>query len=154
MTVVPVASADAGAVSASEWVDIAAIAPELASTMGRYLRQASTFLAPRSVDAADIALRQLARWLVHHTDRRSVADIGRNDIEDFKVWLAEQPGTGGRTLSANSQRQRLRMLRVFFERIIEWDWADAPARNPIIGRDIPPRPEPFPSSSTIVTPPG
>jgi site-specific recombinase XerD len=36
------------------------------------------------------------------------------------------------------------MLRMFFERIIEWDWVDAPARNPIIGRDIPPRPEPLP----------
>jgi hypothetical protein len=35
-------------------------------------------------------------------------------------------------------------LRVFFERVIEWDWADAPVRNPIIGRDIPPRREPLP----------
>jgi integrase len=36
------------------------------------------------------------------------------------------------------------MLRMFFERIIEWDWPDAPIRNPIIGGDIPPRPEPLP----------
>ena len=36
------------------------------------------------------------------------------------------------------------MLRVFFERIIEWEWTDASIRNPIIGRDIPPRPEPLP----------
>ena len=32
----------------------------------------------------------------------------------------------------------------FFERIIEWDWPDAPIRNPIIDGDIPPRPEPLP----------
>ncbi|MGQ0434566.1 MAG: tyrosine-type recombinase/integrase [Microthrixaceae bacterium] len=138
------ASQPAGVVASSEWADLGAIAPQLASTMGRYLMQAGTFLAPRSVDAADIALRQLARWLVNYTDRATVADISRNDIEDFKVWLADQPGLKGPKLSANTQRQRLRMLRVFFERIIEWDWPDAPMRNPIIGRDIPPRPEPLP----------
>lgn len=32
----------------------------------------------------------------------------------------------------------------FFERIIEWDWPDSPPRNPVIGGDIPPRPEPLP----------
>jgi integrase len=112
--------------------------------MSRYLAQAATFLAPRSVDAADIALRQLAHWLLGHTDIDAVAAIRRTDIEDYKLWLADQPGTKGRRLAANTLRQRLRMLRVFFERIIEWDWPDAPARNPIIGRDIPPRPEPLP----------
>ena len=36
------------------------------------------------------------------------------------------------------------MIRIFFERIIEWDWPDAPSRNPILHGDIPPRPEPLP----------
>ncbi len=134
----------AGAIAANEWTEIAADAPQLAATMDRYLAQAATFLAPRSVDAADIALRQLARWLLGHTDIDAVAAIRRTDIEDYKLWLADQPGTKGRRLASNTLRQRLRMLRVFFERIIEWDWPDAPARNPIIGRDIPPRPEPLP----------
>ena len=126
------------------WAVIAAHAPQLADTMGRYLAQAATFLAPASVDSASLALRQLCRWLIEHTEIRSVAGIDRNAIEDYKVWLADQLVPGGRRVSANTQRQRLRMLRVFFERIIEWEWADAPARNPIIGRDIPPRPEPLP----------
>ena len=112
--------------------------------MARYLAQAATFLAPASVEAADNTLRQLARWLVADTDVSAVAEISRDDIEDFKVWLAEQPGNKGTRLSANTRGQRLRMLRMFFERIIEWDWPDAPARNPIIGGDIPTRPEPLP----------
>src|SRR5690348_1182569 len=29
-------------------------------------------------------------------------------------------------------------------RIIEWDWPDAPARNPVIAWDIPKKPEPLP----------
>jgi site-specific recombinase XerD len=128
----------------AEWAVFAAQAPQLADTMARYLTQAGTFLAPASVDSASIGMRQLCRWLLAHTDIRTVASINRNAIEDYKVWLADQIAPGGRRLSANTQRQRLRMLRVFFERIIEWEWTDAPPRNPIIGRDIPPRPEPLP----------
>src|SRR5438046_1488510 len=111
--------------------------------MRRYLAQAATFLAPRSVDAADGALRQLARWILASTNIESVTQIRRDEIEEFKVWLSAQQGTNG-SLSTNTYGQRLRMLRVFFERIIEWDWADAPPRNPVIGGDIPPRPDPLP----------
>ena len=38
----------------------------------------------------------------------------------------------------------MRTVRAFFERIIEWDWPDAPARNPVIAGDIPKKPEPLP----------
>lgn len=51
---------------------------------------------------------------------------------------------GGRRLSSNTHRHRLRQLRAFFERIIEWDWPDSPPRNPVIGGDIPKKPEPLP----------
>ena len=112
--------------------------------MGRYLTQLSTFLAPRSVEAADNTLRQLARWLVAETDVSVVAGITRTHVEDYKVWLAAQPGNNGPNLAKNTQRQRLRMIRIFFERLIEWDWDDAPRRNPIFHGDIPPRTDPLP----------
>jgi site-specific recombinase XerD len=130
--------------AAGEWARIAARAPRMADTLARYLSQIGTVLAPNSVLAADLALRQFARWLLEHTDVQATADIGRGHVEDYKVWLADQPGIRGDGLSTTTQRQRLHMLRMFFERIIEWDWADAPARNPIIGRDIPPRREALP----------
>jgi integrase len=38
----------------------------------------------------------------------------------------------------------MRTVRSFFERIIEWDWPDAPPRNPVIAWDIPKKPEPLP----------
>jgi site-specific recombinase XerD len=127
-----------------EWEVLSARAPQLAATMRRYLIQLSTFLAPRSVDAADITLRQFARWLTDHTDVTVVATITRTNIEDYKVWLAAQPGTNGGAIAKNTQRHRLRMIRMFFERLIEWDWPDATARNPILHGDIPPRSEPLP----------
>jgi hypothetical protein len=91
----------AGTVAAAEWEQIERAAPALAVTMRRYLAQAATFLAPRSVAAADGALRQLARWLLASTSIESVAGISRDDIEGFKVWLSGQYGTNG-TLSANT----------------------------------------------------
>jgi site-specific recombinase XerD len=131
-------------VAAREATDVATQAPKMADTLARCLSQASTFLAPGSVESADTVLRQLARWLIEHTDVRTVTDIARGRIEEFNYWLVAPPGKRGDGLTVNTQRQRLRMLRTFFERIIEWDWPDAPARTPIIGRDIPPRPEPLP----------
>ena len=68
----------------------------------------------------------------------------RDDIEDYKVWLAAQPRAGGKTITAETHRQRIRTIRAFFERIIEWDWPDAPPRNPVIAGDIPKKPEPLP----------
>jgi site-specific recombinase XerD len=134
----------AGSRSAAEWAQIAPAAPQLTATMRRYLGQLATFLAPRSVEVADIVLRQFACWLLTATSVTAVAAISRDDIEDFKLWLAARPvGAAGR-LSASTYRQRLRTLRMFFERIIEWDWPDAPPRNPVLGGDIPPRPDPLP----------
>lgn len=65
-----------------EWATLSEQAPQLAATMRRYLIQLSTFLAPRSVDAADFTLRQFARWLVENTDVAVVADIERDHVED------------------------------------------------------------------------
>jgi integrase len=48
----------------AEWSHIEAAAARVVAVMRRCLRQLGTFLAPRSVDAADSALRQLARWMI------------------------------------------------------------------------------------------
>ncbi|MGO9406848.1 MAG: tyrosine-type recombinase/integrase, partial [Acidimicrobiales bacterium] len=134
----------AGSLAAAEWDEIELTAPQLARTMRRYLAQLSTFLAPQSVNAAENVLRQFTHFLLAHSVVENVAEVSRDDVEDFKVWLASRRGSKGERLAPNTHRQRLRTLRAFFERIIEWDWPDAPARNPVIGGDIPPRPEPLP----------
>jgi site-specific recombinase XerD len=134
----------AGRPAETEWAQIEAAAPQVAGVMRRYLRQLGTFLAPRSVDAAENALRQLARWMITDAGLDSIAAVRRDDIEDYKVWLAARPRAGGRTITAETHRQRMRTVRQFFERIIEWDWPDTPPRNPVIAGDIPKKPEPLP----------
>ena len=134
----------AGAIAAAEWARIESAAPQVATLMHRYLRQLGTFLAPMSVAAAENALRQLARWMITEAGLAAVSDIRRDDIEDYKVWLAAQPRSGAQTITRETHRQRMRTIRQFFERIIEWDWPGAPPRNPVIAWDIPKKPEPLP----------
>jgi site-specific recombinase XerD len=141
----PAASrAVAGSIAAAEWAQIEAAAPQVAALVRRYLRQLATFLAPGSVAAAENALRQFARWLITDAGLDSIGAVHRDDIEDYKLWLAAKPRAGGQTITMETHRQRMRTLRQFFERIIEWDWPDAPARNPVIAWDIPKKPEPLP----------
>ena len=141
----PAASrAVAGSIAAAEWARIETAAPQVATLMHRYLRQLGTFLAPMSVAAAENALRQLARWMITEAGLAAVSDIRRDDIEDYKVWLAAQPRSAGQTITRETHRQRMRTVRQFFERIIEWDWPGAPSRNPVIAGDIPKKPEPLP----------
>jgi hypothetical protein len=130
----------AGWHAGAQWAEIAAAVPRVAATMRRYLRQLGTFLAPASVDAAENALRQLACWMITEAGLAAVSDIRRDDIEDYKVWLATRSRAGGRTITMETHRQRTRTVRQFFERIIEWDWPDAPPRNPVIAGDIPKKP--------------
>jgi site-specific recombinase XerD len=133
-----------GSIAAAQWAQIQAAAPQAAATIGRYLQRLDAFLAPRSVTAAENALRQFARWLTADAGLDSIAAVRRDDIEDYKVWLAVQPRGGGQAITAETHRQRMRTIRQFFERIIEWDWPDAPPRNPVIAGDIPKKPEPLP----------
>jgi len=133
----------AGSTAAAQWAQIQAVAPQVVVTMQRYLQRLAAFQAPASVVVAENALRIFAGWMLR-AGLDSVAAVRRDDIEDFKVWLANKPHPRGGTISPETHRQRLRMVRSFFERIIEWDWPDAPARNPVINGDIPKKPEPLP----------
>jgi integrase len=129
-----------------DWELLAARAPQLASTMRRYLAQQALTLAPTTIQAADNVLRRFGVWLTGHDPTvAAAADIGRVHIEAFKLKLAADTNSRtGRPLATNTIRQRLRLLKVFFDRIIDWDLDDAPRRNPIIHGDVPPRPDPLP----------
>ena len=115
---------------------------------------AGTFLAPRSVEAADNALRQFARWLVAETDVTVVAGHHPDSHRGLQGVVGRPPWDQERHLAKNTQRHRLRMIRIFFERLIEWDWIDAPAAQPASSTATS-RPGPIrcPSSSTTRTPP-
>ena len=126
------------------WLQIAARAPRMASTMGRYLAQLAVSARPATVVAVDLTLRQFAdRVTAADPSCHSMALVTRSHFEDYKRWLARRPGRHG-TLTATTISGRIGLLRTFFERIIEWGYEDAPARIPIFAGDFPNRDEPLP----------
>ena len=129
------------------WDELTTRAPQMVATMQSYLDQLAVSSRPSTVAAASLALRHLAAHLTE-TDPtcRSAAAIERRHIESYKVALAARPGRAGdnKTVSPQTIRHNLGMLRTFFERIIDWDYPDAPRRVPIFTGDLPKADEPTP----------
>ena len=128
------------------WDQLAARQPLLAATMRRYIAQQTVTLAPSSIVSISNSLVRFGVWVIAHDPSVSgAADIGRSHIEAFKLkCITDVHFATGQPLAPNTIRQRLRLMKVFFDRIIDWEFDDAPRRNPIIHGDVPPRPEPLP----------
>jgi site-specific recombinase XerD len=127
------------------WDQIAAKAPVMAATMASYLDQLEVSARPGTVDAADLSLRFFAHRVTEADPSCvSVARIGRAHIEDYKLWLVARRGRSGKPLATMTIRHRLSTVRTFFERIMEWDYDDAPTRLFIYMSDFPALDEPLP----------
>ena len=126
------------------WQELA-VRPELVATMGRYLEQVACVLRPGSVKGADLALRSFAAFLVETAPEvTTTAQVTRRHIEDFKPWLAKRPGQTTTRLTTATLAHRLGTLRMFFVRIDEWGWAEAPPRVPMFPGDLPRQDHPLP----------
>jgi site-specific recombinase XerD len=136
-----------GPLRLADWDQISATAPDMVATMRRYLDQLTSILRPGSVCNADQALRSLATFLTEQAPEVTTgAGIDRRHLEDFRQWLAARPGRGTARVSAATLAHRLGTLRMFFVRLQEWDWADAPPRVPIIPADLPRQDHPLPKA--------
>ncbi len=128
-----------------DWEQVLAHAPLLAVTAWAYVDQLAVSMRPATVDVADNTLRCFAGFLVNsHPEIVGFADVRRTHVEGFKVFFAARLTVKGVPPARNTIRQRLGMLRSFFDRIIEWDWPDAPARMPIFAVDVPVADDPLP----------
>jgi site-specific recombinase XerD len=136
-----------GPVRLPNWDSLEASIPAVAATMRRYLDQLACVLRPGSVGGADLALRSLAAFLIEQAPHvASIGDVGRHEIEDFVRWLAVRPGRTTVRVTPATVAHRLGTLRMFFVRISEWNWPDAPARVPIIAGDLPRQDHPLPKA--------
>jgi site-specific recombinase XerD len=128
------------------WSELAA-RPEIVATMRRYLEQIAHILRPGSVHNTDQALRAFAGFLLQAAPEvTSVAQVTRRHVEDYKVWLAKRPGQRKPRLTTATLAHRLGTLRMFFVRIQEWGWAEAPARVPMFPGDLPRQDQPLPQA--------
>jgi site-specific recombinase XerD len=129
------------------WDELAVERPVLVGTMRAYLTQIACTLRPGSVKGSDLGLRCFAAFLAErHPDVCTLAAVGRRHIEDYKPWLAARPGQKVARLTPNTIAHRLGNLRMFFLRIDEWRWDDAPDRVPILLGDLPRQDHPLPKA--------
>ncbi len=133
-----------GAAALPTWEQLA-IRPLIVHTMRAYLAQVGCVLRPGSVRNTDGALRSFAGFLVQTAPQvTSTAQVGRRHIEDYKLWLANRPGQHRPRLSNATLAMHLGMLRMFFVRIDEWGWQQAPPRVPMVTGDVPRQNHPLP----------
>jgi site-specific recombinase XerD len=120
------------------WDDLAGARAVLVDMMRRYLTQIGCALRPGSVKGSDLGLRCFAAFLAEAAPEvRTVAAVSRRHIDDYQQWLATRPGQKTPRLTPNTIAHRLGNLRMFFIRIDEWGWHDAPDRVPILLGDLP-----------------
>jgi integrase len=118
----------------------------MTATMRAYLEQIGCVLRPASVTAADVALRTFAAFLAEtHPEVSAVVHLDRSHLEDYKRWLVERSDRIGAT-TTTTRTLRLGALRVFFLRLLEWGWDDAPVRPLLFHGDAPPRDQPLPKA--------
>ena len=129
------------------WAELEAAIPQVAATMRRYLAQIGCVLRPGSVSGADQALRCFAAFLAQAAPGvTSIAQVTRRHIEDYKPWLAARPGQNKPRLTPGTIISRLGTLRMFFIRLDEWGWAEAPPRVPMFTGDLPRQDHPLPKA--------
>ena len=76
----------------------------------------------------------------------SIAQVTRAHIEDYKPWLAARPGQNKPQVTTATLAHRLGTLRMFFVRIDEWGWDEAPPRVPMFPGDLPRQDHPLPKA--------
>ena len=129
------------------WAELEAAVPQVAATMRRYLTQIGCVLRPGSVGGADLALRCFAAFLAETVPEvTGITQVTRRHIEDYKPWLAARPGQNKPRLTPGTIIHRLGTLRMFFVRIDEWGWDEAPPRVPMFTGDLPRQDHPLPKA--------
>jgi len=129
------------------WDELAAKVPGITGPMRRYLEQIACVLRPGSVVNTDQTLRCFAEFLAEAAPAvTGLAQITRRQVEAFKPWLAARPGQNKPAVTPSTIAHRLGTLRMFFVRIDEWGWDDAPARVPMFPGDLPRLDRPLPKA--------
>jgi len=129
------------------WQQLETVIPQITGPMRRYLEQVACVLRPGSVSGADLALRSFAAFLAEACPPpASLTVITRRHVEAFKLWLAARPGQNRPRVTTATIACRLGTLRMFFVRIAEWGWDEAPLRVPMFPGDLPRPGRPLPKA--------
>ena len=123
--------------------------PEVRLVVGRYLAIVATTMRPKTVEARAATLRLFAGWLAEtHPEVSSPRQLTRAQLEAFLVFDAARPSRGrahhGQPNSVRHHARTVHDLRLFFDDLSAWDWAERPSRALLHRSDAPRLPQPLP----------
>ena len=112
----------------------------------RYIEQVRLSLSPSTVKHIEQHLRVFGTWLAeHHGGIRSCAELERDHIEDFKIWISTTPSARtDKPLARTSVKEQLINLGCFFERTTNWGYPNAPTSPLLFAGDLPRIDRPLP----------
>jgi hypothetical protein len=123
--------------------------PQMRELAVRYLDVVATTLRPATVDGRADSLTVFALWLADtHPEVHRFGQVTRGHIEDFMVFNRTRPSRAragrGEPISLAHAAHTLSDLKMFFDDLTLWGWAEAPERLLVHRTDIPRRPQPLP----------
>jgi site-specific recombinase XerD len=123
--------------------------PLIRETVLRYLHTIATTLRPKSVEGRGASLRVFAAWLARaHPDLLTLTRLERAHLEEFLIFHASRVSHGrvrhGQPISVRHHHRAVQDLRVFFDDLAAWGWAERPCTILLHRSDIPRLPAPLP----------
>jgi hypothetical protein len=119
-----------------DWEQGTRAIPAITAPMRRYLEQVACVLRPGSVSGAGLALRSFAAFLTQAVPGViCLTAVTRRHTEEYKPWLAARPGQNKPRLTTATIAHRPGTLRMFFVRLDEWGWDEAPPRVTLMNGD-------------------
>ncbi len=110
----------------------------LEQTAERYLQRWRPTLRPATIHGKKQALKNLMGYLrEHHSEVHQFNQLQRGP--HIEGWLEHLL-----YLKASSRITVIRILRLFFEDLVQWQWAQAPTTQLLSNEDLPPEPRTLP----------
>ncbi|MGI8537082.1 MAG: hypothetical protein ACR2K2_11410, partial [Mycobacteriales bacterium] len=105
--------------------------PEIRRAVLRYLQTVATTVRPKTVEGRAATLRIFAGWLADaHPEVSTLRQLTRAHLEAFLVFDAGRASRGrahrGHTISTRHHARAVHDLRLFFDDLAAWGWAERP----------------------------
>jgi integrase len=123
--------------------------PQIRRVVARYLLTIASMVRPKTVEGRAATLRLFAGWLADtHPEVLMLRQLSRAHIEAFLAFNATRASRGrmnhGRVISMRHHHRAVHDLRLFFDDLAAWGWADQPTGRLVHRSDAPRLPAPLP----------
>lgn len=121
--------------------------PELRRVVARYLQTVAATVRPKTIQGRAGTLRLFTDWLADtHPEVHNLVQLTRAHLEEFLVFDSARVSQGrahrGRTISIRHHARAVHDLRLFFDDLTAWGWAERPAAVLLHRTDTPRLPQP------------